>query len=149
MNQLYSYLGGRWGELGTGKGEGEEGVWKFLYMTYVLLNMWYCHDIKSLNEFHSVYILKVVVLRLELWRVGQLDLDINGRSDRIEWGHLKHHSTFSSLTAFELIVQWLCATGTIVTDLVCIILYWLGLYHTVLAHLCTLFMSFTFFYFIK
>ncbi|KAK3862519.1 hypothetical protein Pcinc_031625, partial [Petrolisthes cinctipes] len=55
--------------------------------------------------------------RHKLWRVGQLDLDINGRSDRIEWGHLKHHSTFSPLTAFELIVQWLCATGTIVTDL--------------------------------
>lgn len=53
-----------------------------------------------------------------LYRIGLLDIDINNRSDRIEWGHLKHHSLFSPLQAFELISQWLCATGSVVADLV-------------------------------
>ncbi|XP_068246692.1 GATOR complex protein Iml1 isoform X2 [Palaemon carinicauda] len=52
-----------------------------------------------------------------LYRTGQLDLDCNCRSDRSEWGHIKHHSYFNPLQSFEIIVQWLCATGTIVTDL--------------------------------
>ncbi|ROT76803.1 putative DEP domain-containing protein 5 isoform X5 [Penaeus vannamei] len=52
-----------------------------------------------------------------LYRIGLLDIDINNRSDRIEWGHLKHHSLFSPLQAFELISQWLCATGSVVADL--------------------------------
>lgn len=54
----------------------------------------------------------------ELYRTGHLDLDCNNRSDRIEWGHIKYHSVFRPQQAYELIAQWLCATGTIVTDLV-------------------------------
>ncbi|XP_071550419.1 GATOR complex protein Iml1 isoform X2 [Panulirus ornatus] len=55
--------------------------------------------------------------RFKLYRIGQLDLDCNNRSDRIEWGHIKHHSLFNPLQSFEIIIQWLCATGTIVTEL--------------------------------
>ncbi|XP_042884438.1 GATOR complex protein Iml1-like isoform X5 [Penaeus japonicus] len=55
--------------------------------------------------------------RYSLYRIGLLDIDINNRSDRIEWGHIKHHSLFSPLQAFELITQWLCATGSVVADL--------------------------------
>ncbi|KAG0727981.1 GATOR complex protein DEPDC5 [Chionoecetes opilio] len=55
--------------------------------------------------------------RFKLYRTGHLDLDCNNRSDRIEWGHIKHHSVFHPHQAHELIIQWLCATGTIVTDL--------------------------------
>nr|XP_045624645.1 GATOR complex protein Iml1-like isoform X2 [Procambarus clarkii] len=53
----------------------------------------------------------------KLYRIGQLDLDCNNRSDRVEWGHMKHHSLFNPLQSFEIIIQWMCATGTIVTDL--------------------------------
>lgn len=55
--------------------------------------------------------------RFKLYRTGHLDLDCNNRSDRIEWGHIKYHSVFHQHQAYELIVQWLCATGTIVTEL--------------------------------
>ncbi|XP_063884355.1 GATOR complex protein Iml1-like isoform X3 [Scylla paramamosain] len=55
--------------------------------------------------------------RFKLYHTGHLDLDCNNRSDRIEWGHIKYHSVFHPQQAYELIVQWLCATGTIVTDL--------------------------------
>ncbi|KAK7069287.1 GATOR complex protein depdc5 [Halocaridina rubra] len=55
--------------------------------------------------------------RFGLYKTGQLDMDCNNRSDRSEWGHIKYHSYFNPLQSFEIIVQWLCATGTIVTDL--------------------------------
>ncbi|XP_069956473.1 GATOR complex protein Iml1-like isoform X3 [Cherax quadricarinatus] len=53
----------------------------------------------------------------KLYRIGQLDMDTNNRSERVEWGHMKHHSLFNPLQPFEIIIQWLCATGTIVAEL--------------------------------
>ncbi|XP_076057838.1 GATOR complex protein Iml1 isoform X2 [Oratosquilla oratoria] len=55
--------------------------------------------------------------KLGLYKEGYLDVDVNNKSDRSEWGHIKYHSLFSPLQAYEFIIQWLCATGTIVTDL--------------------------------
>ncbi|KAG7157004.1 GATOR complex protein Iml1-like 1 [Homarus americanus] len=40
--------------------------------------------------------------RFKLYRIGLLDLDCNNRSDRIEWGHLKHHSMYNPMQSFEM-----------------------------------------------
>ena len=54
-----------------------------------------------------------------LYQNGRLDVDLNNKSERCEWGHIKYHAEFSPLRAYEIVVQWLCSTGTIVTELVC------------------------------
>ncbi|XP_044001787.1 GATOR complex protein Iml1 isoform X3 [Aphidius gifuensis] len=50
-----------------------------------------------------------------------LDIDINSKSDRIEWGHLRYQSLFKVDHSFELVVQWVAASGSMVGDL---ILFW-------------------------
>lgn len=47
-----------------------------------------------------------------------LDIDINSKSDRIEWGHLRYQSLFKMDYSFEFVVQWVAASGSIVADLI-------------------------------
>jgi DEPDC5 protein C-terminal region len=47
-----------------------------------------------------------------------LDIDVANKSDRIEWGHAKYQPAFRSDRAYEFSVQWVAATGTVVSDLV-------------------------------
>ncbi|XP_011300868.1 DEP domain-containing protein 5 isoform X8 [Fopius arisanus] len=47
-----------------------------------------------------------------------LDIDLNSKSDRIEWGHLRYQSIFKPDHAYELVVQWVASSGSIVGDLV-------------------------------
>lgn len=47
-----------------------------------------------------------------------LDIDINNKSDRIEWGHLRYQSVFKVDHSYELVVQWVASSGSIVADLV-------------------------------
>ncbi|XP_012282674.1 GATOR complex protein DEPDC5 isoform X2 [Orussus abietinus] len=47
-----------------------------------------------------------------------LDIDINNKSDRIEWGHLRYQSLFKADHSYELVVQWVAASGSIVADLI-------------------------------
>lgn len=47
-----------------------------------------------------------------------LDIDVTNKSDRIEWGHAKYQPAFRSDRAYEFSVQWVAATGTVVSDLV-------------------------------
>ena len=49
-----------------------------------------------------------------------LDIDINNRSDRIEWGHLRYQSIYKVDHSYELVVQWVASSGSIVADLVSI-----------------------------
>ncbi|XP_059473113.1 GATOR complex protein Iml1 isoform X3 [Neocloeon triangulifer] len=47
-----------------------------------------------------------------------LDIDVANKSDRIEWGHAKYQPVFRADRAYEFSVQWVAATGTVVSDLV-------------------------------
>lgn len=52
------------------------------------------------------------------FRSVNIDIDFGGRSDRPEWGQAQYHSIFHPGEAFELIVEWMVATGYIIADLV-------------------------------
>lgn len=47
-----------------------------------------------------------------------VDVDVSKKSDRQEWGHVRYQSMFKPEEAFEITVQWIQATGSIITDLV-------------------------------
>lgn len=47
-----------------------------------------------------------------------LEIDPTQKSDRVEWGHARYHSTMTPGYAYELIVQWVTASGPIVYDLI-------------------------------
>ncbi|XP_076285697.1 GATOR complex protein Iml1 isoform X7 [Lasioglossum baleicum] len=47
-----------------------------------------------------------------------LDIDINNKSDRIEWGHLRYQSVYKVDHSYELVVQWVASSGSIVADLI-------------------------------
>jgi len=43
---------------------------------------------------------------------------VNQKSDRMEWGHVKHHTVLQPRFAFEIVVEWVTSSGPIVADLV-------------------------------
>jgi hypothetical protein len=47
-----------------------------------------------------------------------LDVDVGKKSDRQEWGHVRYQSTYRPDEAFEMVIQWIQATGSIITELV-------------------------------
>lgn len=47
-----------------------------------------------------------------------LDVDLGKKSERQEWGHLQYQEGYRPNEAFELVVQWVQATGSIVAELV-------------------------------
>lgn len=47
-----------------------------------------------------------------------LDIDVSNKSDRVEWGHAKYQTVFRPDHAYELVVEWLTASGSIVSELV-------------------------------
>ncbi|XP_011872141.1 PREDICTED: DEP domain-containing protein 5 isoform X3 [Vollenhovia emeryi] len=53
-----------------------------------------------------------------LYKHTHLDIDINNKSDRIEWGHLRYQSIYKVDSAYELVVQWVASSGSIVADLI-------------------------------
>ncbi|KAH7955786.1 hypothetical protein HPB52_003879 [Rhipicephalus sanguineus] len=55
--------------------------------------------------------------RLQFRNVN-VDIDVGGRSDRPEWGQAQYHTIFQPGEAFEIIVEWMVATGYIIADLV-------------------------------
>lgn len=56
--------------------------------------------------------------KIPMYKQVHLEIDVMNRSDRIEWGHCRYHSFYRPDRAFELVVQWVAASGTIVADLV-------------------------------
>ena len=52
------------------------------------------------------------------YKVVNVDVDSNQKSDRSEWATARYHAYYSPMSAFELEVQWLVATGSILGDLV-------------------------------
>lgn len=53
-----------------------------------------------------------------LFKRADLDIGSSTKSNRDEWGHVQYHGNYCPSAAFELILQWLVATGSIVTELV-------------------------------
>lgn len=53
-----------------------------------------------------------------LYKQTHLEVDISQKSDRIEYGHVKYHHTMKPGYAFEIVVQWVTASGPIVYDLI-------------------------------
>ncbi|XP_056008596.1 GATOR complex protein DEPDC5-like isoform X2 [Ostrea edulis] len=47
-----------------------------------------------------------------------VEVDVNNRSDRPEWASARYHAYYSPNAAFELQIQWMVATGSILGDLV-------------------------------
>lgn len=47
-----------------------------------------------------------------------LDIDNGQKSDRKEWGHMKYHRIMRPHCAYEIIVQWITASGPIVSDVI-------------------------------
>lgn len=58
------------------------------------------------------------------YRHSHLEIDVNQKSERMEWGHVKYHTVMQPGFAFEIVVQWVTSSGPIVWDLVsCYIIY--------------------------
>ncbi|XP_050344899.1 GATOR complex protein Iml1 isoform X3 [Nymphalis io] len=55
---------------------------------------------------------------LPLYKNTHLDIDVNNKSDRIEWGHARYQATFRPDQAFEMCIQWAIASGNIVAELI-------------------------------
>lgn len=53
-----------------------------------------------------------------LYRQSHLEIDVNSKSDRVEWGHARFNRQMIPGNAFELTAQWLTASGPIVFDLI-------------------------------
>ncbi|XP_065209009.1 GATOR complex protein Iml1 isoform X2 [Planococcus citri] len=58
-----------------------------------------------------------------LWSVPaykqtHLEVDIGSKSERIEWGHARYHSVYSVDQAFELVIEWVAASGSIISELI-------------------------------
>lgn len=62
---------------------------------------------------------KIIDCSVPLYKNTHLDIDVNSKSDRIEWGHARYQCTWRPYTAYEMCIQWLTASGNIVADLVC------------------------------
>lgn len=48
----------------------------------------------------------------------RLETDVAGKSDRVEWGHTRYQTVFRSDQAYELVIEWLTSSGSIVFELV-------------------------------
>uniref|UniRef100_A0A1Y1KCF9 DEP domain-containing protein n=3 Tax=Photinus pyralis TaxID=7054 RepID=A0A1Y1KCF9_PHOPY len=46
-----------------------------------------------------------------------VDIDVANKSDRVEWGHARYQSVFRPDQAYELRLEWLVASGSIVSEL--------------------------------
>lgn len=53
-----------------------------------------------------------------LYKQTHLEVDVSQKSDRIEYGHVKYHHTMKPGNAFEIVVQWVTASGPVVYDLI-------------------------------
>ncbi|KAJ8938711.1 hypothetical protein NQ318_007999, partial [Aromia moschata] len=52
-----------------------------------------------------------------MYKRMRLETDITGKSDRVEWGHARYQTVFRPDQAYELVVEWLTSSGSIVYEL--------------------------------
>ncbi|XP_036220149.1 GATOR complex protein Iml1 isoform X2 [Bactrocera oleae] len=54
----------------------------------------------------------------KIYRHSHLEINVNQKSERMEWGHVKYHTVMQPGYAFEIVVEWVTASGPIVGDLI-------------------------------
>lgn len=92
-------------------------------------NEWLEVEIKNPDiaqtEVHDVGIPKFLCDNIDLsvtdgplYKQTHLEVDVGQKSDRIEWGHARYQTIMQPGSSFELVVQWITASGAIVYDLV-------------------------------
>uniref|UniRef100_A0ABK9MU85 DEP domain-containing protein n=1 Tax=Glossina morsitans morsitans TaxID=37546 RepID=A0ABK9MU85_GLOMM len=54
----------------------------------------------------------------KVYRHSHLEIDVNQKSERMEWGHVKYHTVIQAGYAFEIVVEWVTSSGPIVWDLI-------------------------------
>lgn len=59
-----------------------------------------------------------IIFAVPLYKNTHLDIDVNNKSDRIEWGHARYQARFRPDQAYEMCIQWAVASGNIVAELV-------------------------------
>ena len=47
-----------------------------------------------------------------------LDLDDGSKNGRVEWVNIKYHSVYDPEQAFEMIIEWMVATGNSIAEIV-------------------------------
>ncbi|XP_022197522.2 GATOR complex protein Iml1 isoform X3 [Nilaparvata lugens] len=60
----------------------------------------------------------LVECRAPSYKQTHLEIDVQGKSDRIEWGHAKYQDIYHPYQAYEIEVQWVAASGSIVSELI-------------------------------
>ncbi|KAF7279176.1 hypothetical protein GWI33_007586 [Rhynchophorus ferrugineus] len=52
-----------------------------------------------------------------MYKRMRLETDVNNKSDRAEWGQARYQTVFRPDQAYELVVEWLTSSGSIIADL--------------------------------
>ncbi|KAJ8973342.1 hypothetical protein NQ317_004654 [Molorchus minor] len=52
-----------------------------------------------------------------MYKRMRLETDVPGKSDRAEWGHVRYQTVFRPDQAYELVVEWLTSSGSIIFEL--------------------------------
>jgi len=52
-----------------------------------------------------------------VYKQMHLEIDVANKSDRVEWGHARYQTVFRPDQAYELVVEWLVASGSIVAEM--------------------------------
>lgn len=76
------------------------------------------HDLNIDCDYRTAFPFYPPAAPVPPYKHTHLDIDINNRSDRIEWGHLRYQSLLKTDHSYELVVQWVASSGSIAADLV-------------------------------
>ncbi|XP_049824160.1 GATOR complex protein Iml1 isoform X3 [Aethina tumida] len=52
-----------------------------------------------------------------MYKRMRLETDVQSKSDRVEWGHARYQTVFRPDKAYELVIEWLTSSGSIVAEL--------------------------------
>lgn len=69
-------------------------------------------------------------------RTVTLDVDVNNRTDRLEWCSCYYHGNFSLNAAFEIKLHWMAVTAAVLFEMVRVLVFWVALQCT--SGLCPL-----------
>ena len=69
------------------------------------------------NNSTTVYFCILAILDFTFKNIV-LDLDNSNRSGRVEWVNVKYHSVYDPDWAFEMVIEWMVATGNAIPDII-------------------------------
>lgn len=59
-------------------------------------------------------------------RTVTLDVDVNNRTDRLEWCSCYYHGNFSLNAAFEIKLHWMAVTAAVLFEMVRVLVSWVA-----------------------